>query len=218
MREKKDSKQKLISALSPQVSRSNQTQAAPKALPELATCWVAWGTHGRVGSHFLGTSNSTTQQRGHWFPQTWSSFLFRHFLTTFCVAESDLAWQNFPLLLWKRLCSTAVVHPSVPTQVPSPKSCSPLQFLCPSVPTQAPFPKSGPSLGLSFLKSVVGWCLFSQEWGASATLLWWGTWSSQTVTKPQNKSLYTSSFPAQMCVEGCPHNLLFTLAHKLAQG
>lgn len=34
-------------------------------LAELATCWVAWRTPGSVGSCFLGTTNSTTQQRGY---------------------------------------------------------------------------------------------------------------------------------------------------------
>ncbi|KAL9864424.1 uncharacterized protein GJ701_002254 [Geothlypis trichas] len=32
-------------------------------LAELATYWVAWRTRGSVGSHFLGTSNSTSQQQ-----------------------------------------------------------------------------------------------------------------------------------------------------------
>lgn len=140
-------------------------------LTELGTSGWIGGPVGVLASISLAPA---TQERGYWFHQTSSSFLFLHFLTTFSVAEHNMAWQKFPVLLWQRLCSTADPCPSVPTQVP---------------PT-----KFGPPLGPSFVKTVV--CTTSPPRRvmsvisgvrSSLSLHFWGMGSSQTA-KPQNKS------------------------------
>lgn len=139
-----------------------QSLESTAVLTEVATCWVAWTTRGSVGSHFLGTSNSTTQQRGHWFRQTSSSFLFLQFLTTVHAVLLSVTWLGRS------------------SQYCCGRDCAPLQFCV----LLSPCKFHSQNLDLlwaspfcrvwSVQPALVGWCLLCQERGASVSLLWWG--------------------------------------------